>query len=46
MAADAGFVATGMMAPEEGSDSGAHKTVALTSMGIAAAGYAYMLFTR
>ena len=52
LGADAGFVATGMMAPEdddEGGGSGSrstHRTVAITSMGIAAAGYVYALVTR
>ena len=49
--ADAGFVATGVMAPEsEGGESegggtsrSTHRTVALTSMGIATVGYLMML---
>ena len=53
LAADAGFVATGLLAPEnenEGratGDSGkrsAHRAVALTSMGIATVSYLIMLF--
>ena len=47
---DAGFVATGLLAPgHEGGDQGsrsAHRTVALTSMGVAAGSYVYMLLTR
>ena len=50
LGADAGFVATGMMAPDDdgegGSSQSAHRTVAITSMGIATASYLYMLFTR
>ena len=50
LAADAGFVATGMLAPDEhggdGSSQSTHRTVALTSMGVAAASYVYMLVTR
>lgn len=51
--ADAGFVATGLMAPENEHEGGtsetsgnasAHRTVALTSMGIATVGYLIMLF--
>lgn len=46
--ADAGFVATGLMAPEveEGESSGnrsAHRTVALASMGVATVAYLMML---
>jgi len=47
--ADAGFVATGLMAPDDegsGSSQSAHRTVAITSMGVAAASYVYMLVTR
>jgi hypothetical protein len=53
MAADVGFVATGMLAPEsEGGEGGGgssgnrstHRTVALTSMGVATVGYLMMLF--
>lgn len=52
MAADAGFVATAALAPESESESGqrsfegnrgTHRTVALTSMGLATAGYLVML---
>lgn len=50
LGADAGFVATGLMAPDDdeegGGDRSAHRTVAITSMGIAAGSYLYMLFTR
>ncbi len=49
LAADAGFVATGMLAPESelGESSGnrsTHRTVALTSMGVATVAYLMMLF--
>jgi len=47
LAADAGFVATGMLAPDDegegGGDRSAHRTVALTSMGIATVAYLMML---
>jgi hypothetical protein len=48
LGADAGFLATGMLAPDEhGSGNRAmHRNVALTSMGVAAGSYLYMLFTR
>jgi hypothetical protein len=49
LGADAGFVATGMLAPGDDEGSGGkstHRTVAVTSMGVATAGYLYMLFTR
>jgi hypothetical protein len=54
LGADAGFVATGALAPheEEGrrtqSSSGrsTHRTVALTSMGVATISYLYMLIAR
>jgi len=51
LGADAGFVATGLMAPDDhesgtSSDKSAHRTVAITSMGVAAASYVYMLVTR
>ena len=50
LGADAGFVATGMMAPDDdeggGSDRSTHRTVAITSMGVAAGSYLYMLLTR
>lgn len=50
LAADAGFVATGALAPDD--DGGAssrrstHRTVALSSMGVSVASYVYMLVTR
>jgi hypothetical protein len=54
LGADAGFVATAALAPGEEEDRRAsspgrastHRAVALTSMGIAAAGYIYMLIAR
>ncbi|HVG56609.1 MAG TPA: hypothetical protein VM846_19370 [Vicinamibacterales bacterium] len=46
LGADAGFVATGLLAPENGGSSTTHRTVALTSMGVAAGSYVYMLLTR
>lgn len=46
LGADAGFVATGMMAPDDGEDSDAHRNVAIVSMGVATASYLFMLFTR
>jgi hypothetical protein len=53
LVADAGFVATGALAPDsEGEGGGSsgnrslHRNVALTSMGIATASYLMMLFTR
>ena len=50
MAANAGFVATGAMAPDGdeigSSDRSAHRNVAIASMGIATASYVYMLVTR
>ena len=50
LGADAGFVATGLMAPDDdgegGSSKSAHRNVAITSMGVAAGSYLYMLFTR
>ncbi len=48
LGADAGFVATGMLAPDEGEvgDRTAHRAVALTSMGVATAAYLLMLLTR
>jgi hypothetical protein len=46
-AADAGFVATGMLAPDEEGEGGGsrstHRTVALTSMGVATVAYLMML---
>jgi hypothetical protein len=54
LVADAGFVATGLMTPESeggefefeggGTSRSTHRTVALTSMGIATVGYLIMLF--
>lgn len=52
--ADLGFVATGALAPDDDSDEGGgssgnrslHRTVAITSMGVAAVSYVYMLVTR
>jgi hypothetical protein len=55
LAADAGFVATGALAPGEHEDGrwgtsgdrrSAHRTVAFTSMGVAAFGYLYMWLAR
>lgn len=51
LGADAGFVATGLMAPDDdegrgSSDRSAHRNVAIASMSAAAASYLYMLFTR
>jgi hypothetical protein len=51
LAADAGFVATGALAPdsEDGNyldDRGTHRNVALVSMGTATVGYLIMLFGR
>jgi hypothetical protein len=47
MVADAGFVATGALAPDEEGEGGVsrstHRTIALTSMGIATVGYLIML---
>ncbi len=51
LCADAGFVATGALAPDDdegyggssGSGPSTHRTVALVSMGIATVGYLYML---
>ncbi len=49
--ADAGFVATGALAPDDDEGGGSsnrslHRNVAITSMGVAAASYVYMLVTR
>jgi len=46
LAADAGFVATGLLAPGDdgGGDRSAHRAVALTSMGVATVAYLLMLF--
>jgi len=50
LGADAGFTASGLMAPDDdergGSDRSAHRNVAIASMGVAGASYLYMLFTR
>lgn len=51
LGADAGFAAAAALAPDddEGSfttDRSAHRNVAITSMGLAAASYVYMLVTR
>jgi hypothetical protein len=49
LGADAGFVATGMMAPNregEGGSPGSHRAMAYTSIGIATASYLLMLFGR
>jgi hypothetical protein len=48
LGADAGFVATGMLAPgdEGGGNRSLHRTVALTSMAVATGSYLFMLFTR
>lgn len=49
LGADAGFVATGMLAPDDDDEEGnksLHRNVALTSIGIATGSYLYMLFTR
>lgn len=46
LASDAGFVATGMLAPtnDGGGNRSLHKSLAITSMGVASAGYLLMLF--
>lgn len=48
LGADVGFVATGALAPDDDDDGrrSTHRTVAITSMGVAAASYVYMLATR
>ena len=54
LAADAGFVGTGALAPHREERGGlpsqgnaaTHRAVALTSMGVATVSYLYMLFTR
>jgi hypothetical protein len=48
LGADVGFVATGLLAPgdEGGGSRSTHRTVAFTSMGVAAGSYVYMLLTR
>lgn len=49
--ADIGFVATGALAPDDDEGGGSsnrslHRSVAITSMGVAAASYIYMFVTR
>ncbi len=49
LGADAGFVATGALAPNregEGGSRGAHRAIAFTSIGVATAGYLIMLLGR
>lgn len=48
LGADAGFAATGALAPDDDNSAGrsTHRTVAITSMGISVASYVYMLVTR
>jgi hypothetical protein len=48
LGADAGFLATAMLAPgDDGSgNKSTHRAVALTSMGVAVASYVFMLLTR
>ena len=48
LGADAGFVATGLLAPtnDGGGNRDLHKTVAFTSIGVATAGYLLMLLTK
>ncbi len=49
LGADAGFVATGMLAPNkegEGGNRSTHRAVAYTSMGVATVSYLMMLFGR
>jgi hypothetical protein len=50
LAADVGFLATGATAPDfeegKGEDASTHKSLAITSMGIATASYLFMLFSR
>ena len=48
LGADAGFVATALLAPgDDGSgNKTAHRAVALTSIGVATASYVFMLLTR
>ena len=48
LGADAGFAATGALAPDGDDDSrrSTHRNVAISSMGVAAASYVYMLVTR
>ena len=49
LGADAGFVATGMLAPDDdegGNRRSLHRNVALTSIAVATVSYLYILFTR
>lgn len=48
LGADAGFAATGALAPDGDDDASrsTHRNVAITSMGVAVASYVYMLVTR
>jgi hypothetical protein len=50
LGADAGFLATGAMAPDDdevgGANGSLHRNLAIASMSTAAASYLYMLFTR
>ncbi len=48
LGADAGFFATGLMAPDDddGGNRSLHRNVALTSMAVATGSYLYMVFTR
>ena len=48
LGADAGFVATALLAPGDdgGGNKTAHRAVALTSIGVATASYLFMLLTR
>ena len=51
LGADAGFVATASLAPDDDdrgftNDRSAHRNMAIASMGVAAASYVYMLVTR
>ncbi len=48
LGADAGFVATGLLAPDKNGngDRATHRAVALTSIGVATTGYLLMLFAR
>jgi hypothetical protein len=48
LGADFGFAATGALAPDGDEDAkrSTHRTVAISSMGVAAASYVYMLVTR
>ena len=48
LSADAGFVATGLLAPDDegNGDRATHRAVALTSIGVATTGYLLMLFAR